>query len=255
MPYISIANVACGFHAGDPMVMRETVALAKAYGVEVGAHPSYPDLQGFGRRAMDMDAEELTAAVLYQWGALKGFLDAEGMALTYIKPHGALYGLAARDEAMAHAIADAAEVFGVPVLGMAGTQHEEVYTARGLTFLAEYYADLEYDDDGCLIITRKHMAYDPGETAGRVARVLREGVAETASGGRSRCGRTPCASTPTRPARPSWPRRSRRCSMARHEVVTRSPATSIGARARTRTSSSPRATRSRRARRSAWWRS
>jgi UPF0271 protein len=83
---------------------------------------------------------------------------------------------------VAHAIADAAEVYGVPVLGMAGTKHEEVYTARGLTFLAEYYADLDYDDEGGLIITRKHAAYDPAETAERVARVLREGVAVSASG-------------------------------------------------------------------------
>jgi 5-oxoprolinase (ATP-hydrolysing) subunit A len=182
MPYISMANVACGFHAGDPVVMRDTVALAKAHDVTVGAHPSYPDLQGFGRRVMAMDPDELTAALLYQAGALKAFLDAEGMPLTHFKPHGALYGVAARDASVANAIADAAEVYGVPVLGMAGTKHEEVYTARGLTFLAEYYADLDYDDEGGLIITRKHTAYDPGETAERVERVLREGVAVSASG-------------------------------------------------------------------------
>jgi UPF0271 protein len=182
MPYISMANVACGFHAGDPVVMRETVALAKAHDVQVGAHPSYPDLQGFGRRVMAMDPEELTAALLYQVGALTAFLAAEDMPLTHIKPHGALYGAAARDEAVAGAIADAVAVYGVPVLGMAGTKHEEVYTARGLTFLAEYYADLDYDDEGGLIITRKHAAYDPAETAERVARVLREGVAVSASG-------------------------------------------------------------------------
>jgi UPF0271 protein len=182
MPYISMANVACGFHAGDPVVMRDTVALAKAHDVKVGAHPSYPDLQGFGRRVIAMDPDELTAGLLYQTGALKAFLDAEEMPLTHLKPHGALYGVAARDESVAHAIADAAEVYGVPVLGMAGTKHEEVYTARGLTFLAEYYADLDYDDEGGLIITRKHAAYDPGETAERVARVLREGVAVSASG-------------------------------------------------------------------------
>jgi 5-oxoprolinase (ATP-hydrolysing) subunit A len=182
MPYISMANVACGFHAGDPVVMRDTVALARAHDVSVGAHPSYPDLQGFGRRVMDMEPDELTAALLYQVGALKAFLDAEGMPLRHIKPHGALYGVAARDASVAHAIADAAEVYGVPVLGMAGTQHEAVYTGRGLTFLAEYYADLDYDDEGGLIITRTHVAYDPAETAERVARVLREGVAVSASG-------------------------------------------------------------------------
>jgi 5-oxoprolinase (ATP-hydrolysing) subunit A len=182
MPYISMANVACGFHAGDPVVMRDTVALAKAHDVTVGAHPSYPDLQGFGRRVMEMDPEELTAALLYQVGALKAFLDAEGMPLSHVKPHGALYGRAARDETVAGAIADAVAVYGVPVLGMAATKHEEVYTARGLTFLAEYYADLDYDDEGGLIITRTHVAYDRAEVAERVERVLREGVAVSASG-------------------------------------------------------------------------
>jgi UPF0271 protein len=182
MPYISMANVACGFHAGDPVVMRDTVALAKAHDVQVGAHPSYPDLQGFGRRVMAMDPEELTAAILYQTGALKAFLDAAGMPLTHLKPHGALYGVAARDEAVADAVADAAEVYGVPVLGMANTKHEEVYGRRGLTFLAEYYADLDYDDDGSLVITRKHAAYDPERVAENVRRVLDEGVAQSRSG-------------------------------------------------------------------------
>ena len=182
MAYLSLANVACGFHAGDPVVMRDTVALAKANDVAVGAHPSYPDLQGFGRRVMDMDPEELTAAILYQTGALKAFLEAEGMPLSHLKPHGALYGAAARDRTVAGAIADAALVFEVPVLGMAGTLHETVYTERGLEFWAEYYADLDYDDDGGLIVTRKHVAYDPAVAAERVARVLREGVAVSASG-------------------------------------------------------------------------
>ena len=182
MEYLSLANVACGFHAGDPVVMRDTVALAKANDVAVGAHPSYPDLQGFGRRVMDMDPEELTAAILYQTGALKAFLEAEGMPLSHLKPHGALYGAAARDRTVAGAIADAALVFEVPVLGMAGTLHETVYTERGLEFWAEYYADLDYDDEGGLIITRKHVAYDPAVAAERVARVLRDGVAVSASG-------------------------------------------------------------------------
>jgi 5-oxoprolinase (ATP-hydrolysing) subunit A len=182
MPHIALANVACGFHAGDPLVMRDTVALAQAHGVRVGAHPSYPDLQGFGRREMEMDADELTAALVYQVGALRGFLDAAGMELNHLKPHGALYGRAARDEAVAHAIADAAEVFGVPVLGMAGTLHESVYTQRGLRFVAEYYADLDYDDDGSLIITRQHAAYDPDEAARRTVRAVVDGVAVARSG-------------------------------------------------------------------------
>jgi 5-oxoprolinase (ATP-hydrolysing) subunit A len=182
MPHIALANVACGFHAGDPVVMRDTVALAKAHGVRVGAHPSYPDLQGFGRREIEMDPDELTAAVLYQAGALRAFLDAEGLELNHLKPHGALYGRAARDEVVANAIADAAEVLGVAVLGMAGTEHETVYAGRGLQFVAEYYADLDYDDDGSLVITRTHVAYDPVEAARRAVRVVEEGVAVARSG-------------------------------------------------------------------------
>ena len=182
MPVISMANVACGFHAGDPMVMRRTVQSAKEHNVKVGAHPSYPDLQGFGRRAMDMDADELTAAILYQAGALRAFLDVEGMPLTHLKPHGALYGRAAVDEGTAHAVADAAQALAVPVLGMAGTTHEEVYRGRGLEFMAEYYADLEYADDGSLLITRRHTAYEPDQVRERVARVLADGVAVAQSG-------------------------------------------------------------------------
>ena len=183
MPHIELANVACGFHAGDPTVMAETVALARRHGVAVGAHPSYPDLQGFGRRVMEVEPEELTHLVLYQVGALKAFLDAEGMELSHVKVHGALYGRAARDGAVADAIASATAVFGVPMMGMAGTEHERAADDAGVGFLAEYYADLEYDDDGFLLITRKHVAYDPEKAVARVRRVLEEGVAETASGG------------------------------------------------------------------------
>jgi 5-oxoprolinase (ATP-hydrolysing) subunit A len=182
MPHLALANVACGFHAGDPVTIRDTVACAKRYGVRVGAHPSYPDLQGFGRREMEMDGDELTAAILYQVGALRAFLDAEGMELNHVKPHGALYGRAARDPVVAHAIADAAAVFGVPVLGMAGTEHERVYGERGIEFISEYYADLDYADDGSLIITRRHDAYDPADAIRRVLRAVDEGVAVTRSG-------------------------------------------------------------------------
>jgi 5-oxoprolinase (ATP-hydrolysing) subunit A len=182
MAHVQLANVACGFHGGDPAVMQHTVQLAAEHGVAVGAHPSYPDRQGFGRRAMAMDRDELAAALIYQAGALKGFLDAAGLALSHLKPHGALYGAAARDAEVASAVADAALVFEVPVMGMAGTLHQQVYTERGLEFWAEYYADLEYDDDGGLIITRKHVAYDPAQAAARVERVVRDGVAVSASG-------------------------------------------------------------------------
>jgi 5-oxoprolinase (ATP-hydrolysing) subunit A len=182
MPAIHIANVACGFHASDFNHMRATVQLAKAYDVKVGAHPSLPDLQGFGRREMKIGRQELANCLIYQIGALKGFLDAEGMSLNHIKPHGSLYGMAARDAEMAHAVCDAADVFKAPLLGMIGTEHEKVYAARGHGFLAEYYVDLDYADDGKLIITREHEAIDPGEASNRAVRALREGVTRSVGG-------------------------------------------------------------------------
>jgi 5-oxoprolinase (ATP-hydrolysing) subunit A len=182
MPHITIANIACGFHASDPSVMAHTVRLAKRHNVKVGAHPSLPDLQGFGRREMKMRPEELTDCIVYQVGALKGFLEREGMALFHVKPHGSLYGMAARSPEVAKAVADAAKVFNVPVLGMAGTLHEQVYTAEGLQFISEYYADLEYADDGLLIITRQHQAVDPKRAAKRALRAVREGVVESTNG-------------------------------------------------------------------------
>jgi UPF0271 protein len=182
MPHISIANVACGFHASDPTVMACTVRLAKQHNVKVGAHPSLPDLQGFGRREMKMQPEELTNCIIYQVGALKGFLEREGMQLFHIKPHGSLYGMAARSEEVAKAVADAAKVFNVPVMGMIGTLHARVYTAEGLEFISEYYADLDYDDEGMVIITREHRAFDPKRAAERALRAVREGVTVSVSG-------------------------------------------------------------------------
>jgi 5-oxoprolinase (ATP-hydrolysing) subunit A len=182
MPHITIANVACGFHASDPTVMARTVRLAKRHKVRVGAHPSLPDLQGFGRREMKMQPEELTDCIVYQVGALKGFLEREGMDLFHIKPHGSLYGMAAKSQEVAKAVADAAKVFNVPVLGMAGTLHEQVYTAAGLEFISEYYADLDYADDGTVIITREHQAVDPKRAAEGAVRAVKEGVAKSVSG-------------------------------------------------------------------------
>jgi UPF0271 protein len=182
MPLISVANVACGFHASDPNHMRQTVQRAKAHGVKVGAHPSLPDLAGFGRRPMKIERAELANIIIYQVGALTGFLAAEGMDLNHIKPHGSLYGMAARDEEVAHAICDAADVFGVPLFGMAHTLHETVYTARGHRFVAEYYADLFYDDDGGLIITREHEPVDPETAAARCLRAIEENKTESVNG-------------------------------------------------------------------------
>ena len=182
MPIIDLANIACGFHGSDPNHMRKTVQLAKENGVQVGAHPSFPDRQGFGRRPMVIEREELTNIIIYQIGALNGFLAAEGLQLNHIKPHGALYGMAARDEDVANAICDAVEIFGVPLLGMKNTVHEKVYRQRGFKFIAEYYADLEYDDDGSLIITREHDPVDPEVAATRCLRAIEEGKTESING-------------------------------------------------------------------------
>src|SRR5580700_7844944 len=182
MPAIHIANVACGFHASDFNHMRATVQLAKAHSVQVGAHPSLPDRQGFGRREMKIGREELANCLIYQIGALKGFLEAEGMSLNHIKPHGSLYGMAARNEEMAHAICDAADVFKTPIMGLIGTCHETVYGARGHVLIAEFYADLDYEDDGRLIITREHHAVDPARAASRCRRAIAEGKTSSVNG-------------------------------------------------------------------------
>ena len=188
MPSIHIANAACGFHASDFNHMRATVRLAKRHGVAVGAHPSLPDRQGFGRREMKIGREELANCLIYQIGALKGFLDAEGMALNHIKPHGSLYGMAARMEEIAHAVCDAADVFKVPLLGMVGTLHEKIYTARGHRFLAEFYVDLDYADDGALIITREHAPVDPAHAAAIALRAVRDGLVASVGGRDIRVG-------------------------------------------------------------------
>lgn len=182
MPLIDVANVACGFHASDYNHMRATVRLAKQHGVKVGAHPSLPDLQGFGRREMKIGREEMANCIIYQIGALKGFLQAEGMELNHIKPHGSLYGMAARQEDIAHAICDAADVFQVPLFGMIGTLHETIYPARGHVFLSEFYADLDYTDAGGLIITREHVTTDEAKAAAACVRAIAEGKVTSVGG-------------------------------------------------------------------------
>ena len=176
MPLIDIANVACGFHASDPNHMRKTVALAKKHGVKVGAHPSFPDLQGFGRREMKMPRQDIKNMIMYQVGALKSFLDEQGMSLNHIKPHGSLYVMAAKDEDMANAIADAVETFNVSIFGMANTCHEKIYkNERGLNFISEFYADLDYDKNGNLVVAKgKNANYDSKIATKRVMRAIKE---------------------------------------------------------------------------------
>ena len=182
MPFITEANVACGFHGSDPNHMQKTVSLAKQYGVKVGAHFSLPDLAGFGRREMNIGQEEMANIIIYQIGALKGFLDVAGLELSHMKPHGALYGMAAREEHIAQAICDACETYGVPIFGLSSTLHEEIYTARGLKFVPEFFADLDYDDTGKLLITREHPILDPTAVAEKALRAVRDGLVVSTTG-------------------------------------------------------------------------
>lgn len=184
LPLVDAVNVACGFHAGDPVGIHETVVKAAAAGVAIGAHPGLPDAVGFGRREMKLFPDEVRDLVLYQVAALKGYLDAEGVPLRHIKPHGSLYGMVARDEELMDAVCDVAAQYGVPVYGMAGTAHERVAARRGVGFVAEFYVDLGYRDDGSLIIARRPHATPPGLAADRARRALADGTAETDSGGR-----------------------------------------------------------------------
>ncbi|MEZ5666066.1 MAG: 5-oxoprolinase subunit PxpA [Alphaproteobacteria bacterium] len=182
MPFVTHANVACGFHASDPRVMWRTVRAAKKHGVAIGAHPGLPDREGFGRREIRLGRDETAAMVLYQIGALQGFLAAEGVALSHFKPHGALFGMAMKDPDVANGIADAAEVFGVPVIGFANCVQEDVYKERGIPYSCEFYADLDYDDRGWQIITMQHDPVTPAEAAARVMRAVNEGVTRSVNG-------------------------------------------------------------------------
>jgi len=176
MPFVTHANIACGFHASDPVVMRRTVRLAGKYGLKVGAHPGLPDREGFGRREMKMSRDEVSALILYQTGALKAFADAENLPLSHIKPHGALFGMAQRDEAVAEGIADAALALGLPVIAYSDCAMSDVFTRRGVEFSCEFYADLDYGDDGRQIITMHHEAVDPAAAAAKVLTAVRDGV-------------------------------------------------------------------------------
>jgi UPF0271 protein len=182
MPYITHANIACGFHASDPVVMWRTVKAAKKHGIRIGAHPGLPDREGFGRREMRLSREEVGALVLYQTGALQGFLQSEGLELSHIKPHGALFGMAQKDEAIANGIADAALSLGMPVIAFSDCAMSEVFTRRGVRFTCEFYADLDYDDEGRQVITMTHEPVSPEAAARKVIRAVREGKTRSLGG-------------------------------------------------------------------------
>lgn len=175
MPLIDVANVACGFHSGEPETMDHTVALAKEHGVRVGAHPGLPDLVGFGRREMKVTPNEVESMIRYQVGALVGFLEKYDMPLNHIKPHGSLYGMLARDEDLMLGAVKVAKTYGVPVYGIAGSAHQRVAEREGVTFIGELYVDLNYNAEGGLIILRRPEHTDPAAASARVRRVLDDG--------------------------------------------------------------------------------
>jgi UPF0271 protein len=188
---VSSANIACGFHAGDPMVMTRTVRAARAAGVGIGAHPGYPDLQGFGRRPMALSAAEIEALLAYQIGALKGIAAACGAAVGHVKPHGALSNLAAADRETALAVARGVKAAdaGLILLAPAGSAMAAAGQELGLAVAEEVFADRNYGDDGNLV-PRSHpraMVHDPDEAAANVLRMVRDGKLRALSGREIAC--------------------------------------------------------------------
>lgn len=182
MPFVTHANVACGFHASDPSVMWRTVRAAKRHGIKVGSHPGLPDREGFGRREIKLSREEIAALVLYQTGALRAFLDAEGMSLSHIKPHGALMGMAMKYAPVAEGVADAALALGLPVIACSDSEMTRVFDRRGVEYSCEFYSDLDYDDDGRQIIAMKHELVTPDDAVVRVMRALTTHTAKSVNG-------------------------------------------------------------------------
>jgi UPF0271 protein len=186
LPLVNSANVACGFHAGDPAVMRRTVALAKQHGVSIGAHPSFPDLQGFGRRRMDIAEAELEALLVYQIGALQALAHAEGARVTHVKPHGALNNMACVDAKLARTVAravravDASLILLAPVLSQLVAAGQEA----GLPVVQEVYADRAYADDGTLLPRSKPGAVLHGaeECVRHVLRMVQTNALHTVGG-------------------------------------------------------------------------
>ncbi len=176
---VSSANVACGFHAGSPAGMLETLRAARAQGVAVGAHVSYPDLVGFGRRNMDIESDELTADVIYQIGALQGLARAAGTLVSYVKPHGALYNTIANNERQALAVIEGilAVDAGLPLVGLAGSRVLELAQQKGLRTISEAFADRAYHTDGTLVSRREAGAvlHDAEFVAKRLMQLVMEG--------------------------------------------------------------------------------
>jgi 5-oxoprolinase (ATP-hydrolysing) subunit A len=185
---VTSANVACGFHAGDPLTLRRACAHAVARGVRIGAQVSYRDLAGFGRREMTVPPDELEAEILYQIGALDGIARAEGGRVSYVKPHGALYNRAARDREQAAAIAAAVVSYdpGLPLLVLPGSATEAAAAEVRLRTVTEAFADRGYADDGSLVSRGQPGALvtDPGVVSARAVAMVTQGVVDTVEGHR-----------------------------------------------------------------------
>lgn len=188
LAHVSSANIACGFHAGDPDTMRRTVRLAAAHGVAIGAHPSLPDLPGFGRREIAISSDEAYALTLYQIGALAAFAKSSGTRLHHVKPHGALYNMAARDPALAAAIAAAVAEFDTTLIlvGLAGSALPDAGRAAGLTVAAEAFCDRRYRSDGGLTPRREagSVIHEVDAAVAQGLSIALKGEAFTADGSR-----------------------------------------------------------------------
>ncbi|MGE7690084.1 LamB/YcsF family protein [Lysinibacillus sp. NPDC097214] len=180
LKYVTSANIACGFHAGDPTVMRETVKLAIANGVKIGAHPGLPDLNGFGRREMNITSQEAYDMVIYQVGALQGFLTIYNETMQHVKPHGALYNMAAKNPAIAEAIAQA--IYDISpslvLFGLSGSELTKAGEKVGLQTAHEVFADRTYQEDGSLTSRKQPDALitDKEQAVNQVVRMVKEGI-------------------------------------------------------------------------------
>jgi UPF0271 protein len=187
MPFITSANIACGFHGGDPATIRQTVRLAVDHGVAIGAHPSLPDIQGFGRRAMKISPQEMYDLVLYQAGAVEAFARAAGARLHHVKCHGALYNMAATDEALSDAMARAAkDLGGVMVYTLSNSAMMKVVKKHGLAAIGEVFADRGYSDDGTLAPRDKPggMIEDARKSVQQALAMVEQGYVTSLSGKR-----------------------------------------------------------------------
>lgn len=186
LDFVTSANIACGFHAGDPSVMSETVDMAVSKGVAVGAHPGYRDLQGFGRRFMDITPEQAGQLILYQVGALYGFVAARGARIQHVKPHGALYNAAVGDAVLAEAIAVAVQQLDPDLIlfGLAGSELIAAGERIGLRTASETFADRSYQADGSLTSRRQPgaMIEDEGRAIDQVIRMVKEGKVRSLQG-------------------------------------------------------------------------